>query len=98
MTDQPTWDDPVIIATRRVLVLDSATYEGTRVPVFRPSTRINLSLAQGEDAPYLRIHRSPDPFVVVERDANRVRLQHDWIWVDIAAHDFEALMAHMSAV
>jgi len=74
-------------------------------PVFAPYIRINLSLMEGQDAlpdaayqVWLRIYRSPDLFSVVERTKNTVRLQFDWIWLVISAHELDALFAKGEAV
>lgn len=94
-----------IIAHSRVQVLESCRWQGTTIPVFAPYIRINLSLMEGQDAlpdaayqVWLRIYRSPDPFSVVERTKNTVRLQFDWIWLVISAHELDALFAKAEAV
>ena len=46
-----------------------------------------------DTAPWLRIHLSPDPFHVVERTDNIVRLQHEEIWVEIGTQELDALFA-----
>ena len=90
-------NQPDIIAHSRVQVLASANWEGTRIPVFSTGIRINLSLMAAQE-PWLRIHRSPDPFRVVKRSEKIVRLQHDWIWVEIATKELDALFAKAESI
>ena len=90
--------EPGLIAHSRVQVLDSCTLEDTDIPLFASGIQINLSLMDGEDGtPWLRIHRSPDHFAIIERTKNLVRLQHDWIWLAISTKEFDTLLAKAEA-
>ncbi len=61
--------------------------------IFAAGIHINLSLMEGEPAPWLRIHLSPDPFHLLNRTDKTVRLQHNEIWAELTTHDIDALFA-----
>lgn len=82
-----------VIAHTRVDVLKSCKLEDTSIPLFAHGIQINLSVMEAQDeAPWLRIHRSPDHFIISQRTPKSVRLEHDWIWIDIPTKDLNGLL------